>query len=124
MRLSSPSFNNAAAPQPPFKCAAFHRIDDFIGGDTAFARHDDPPMHQVQFCGRVGVGIDAHHAAEIERTLVPPPVEVQTPGISIHFNGHASFGACREDPFDVYFITRPSEQLAAGHVAQDRYRRM
>jgi hypothetical protein len=46
-------------------------------------------MGQVDFRSGMGIGIDAHHAAEVEGALVPAPVKVKTPGIGIDLDGDA-----------------------------------
>jgi hypothetical protein len=33
------------------------------------------------------VGINAHHAAEVERRLVPVPVEIQASAVTVFFAG-------------------------------------
>lgn len=53
-----------------------HRVQDPVRCHAALARHLDAPMHVVKLGDRVGVRIDAHHAAELERCLVPTPVEI------------------------------------------------
>jgi hypothetical protein len=42
-------------------------------------------MHVVEFGYRMRVRIDAHHAAEAERGLVPPPVEIEPPRMRVDF---------------------------------------
>ena len=65
------------------------------------------------------IGIDAHNAAEVERQLMPTPVEVEPPGIGIDFDCHAMPGAGPQDLCNVNLAARSPQQLAPGHVAQD-----
>ena len=51
--------------------------------------------------------------------LVPAPVKVKPPGIGVDFHGDAMRGAGFENPLDIDFVTRPPQQLAAGHMAED-----
>src|SRR4051794_39380860 len=66
------------------------------------------------------IGIDAHHASELERLPMPAPVEVQAPGIGVDLDRNAMLGARAQDFFDVDVIAWAPEQLPAGHVSQDR----
>jgi len=76
-------------------------------------------MGQVELAGRMRVGVDAHDASEIKGPLVPAPVKVEAPGIRIDFHSDAIRGACLENAFDINFVTRPPQQLAPGHMAED-----
>ena len=71
-------------------------IQDARFRDTAFARHLDPPVRQINFPRRVRIRIDAHHATKVERRLVPAPIKVKPPRICVDFNGDTVFGAGRE----------------------------
>src|SRR5262245_51041257 len=41
---------------------------------SAFAGHFNAPVCQPDLRGRMRIGVDAHHAAEAQRALMPPPV--------------------------------------------------
>ena len=96
-----------------------HRIQDPLRGDTALARHFDTPMHVVELPDRMSVRIDAEDAALIECLLMPAPVEVESPGMSVNFDSDAVFRTRFEDFVDVEIITGPAQQLASGHVPDD-----
>ena len=66
------------------------------------------------------IGVNAHHAAELEGPLMPTPIQIQTPWVCVDFNCNAVLGARLKDLFDVNVVTRPSKQLPARHVTQDR----
>src|SRR3954464_5640651 len=76
-------------------------------------------MGQVDFAGRMRIRVDAHHTSEFKGPLVPAPVKVEAPGVRIDFHGNAIRGACFENAFNIDFVTRPTQQLAAGHMAED-----
>jgi hypothetical protein len=76
-------------------------------------------MGQVELAGRMRIGINAHHASKFKGPLVPAPVKVEAPGVRIDFHGDAICGACLENGFDINFVTRPPQQLAAGHMAEN-----
>ena len=57
---------------------------------ATLARHLDAPMRQIDLTGRMGVGIDAHHATKLEGALMPAPVKVEAPRVGVHFNGKAN----------------------------------
>ena len=59
----------------------------------ALLRHLDAPVRQVDFAGRVCIRVDAHHAPKLQRALMPAPIKVKTPGISVDLHGHAMRGA-------------------------------
>ena len=94
-------------------------IEHPIGGHAAFARHLDAPMRQIEFAGGMGVGVDAHHAAEIERTPMPAPIEIEPPGIGIDLDGDAIFGTGNQNLFDIDLISGPPQQLPPRHVAEN-----
>src|SRR5204862_6539479 len=72
----------------------------------------------------VGIGVDAHHAAKVERMLMPTPVQVQAPWIGVDLHCNAVLGAGPENLLDVNVVARATEQLPAGHVPQDRHSRV
>ena len=50
---------------------------------TALAGHLDAPMHVIQLPDRMGVRIDAEHAAELKGGLVPAPIQIEPPWMSV-----------------------------------------
>src|SRR5947209_6944692 len=50
-------------------------IEDTTGRHPPFAGLHHAPMGQVEFAGRMCIGVDAHHAAQIKRALMPAPVQ-------------------------------------------------
>jgi hypothetical protein len=81
-------------------------IQDALFRDTALARHLNPPVRQINFPRRVRIRIDAHHATQVERRLVPAPIKVKPPRICVDFNGDTVFGAGREDFLDIDVVPR------------------
>jgi hypothetical protein len=65
------------------------------------------------------VRVNAHHAAEVERGLVPAPVKIEAPGVGIDLNRDAMPSAGREHARDVDNVTRPPQQLPAGHMPEN-----
>ena len=78
-----------------------------------------PPMHVIELGYRVPVGVDAEYAAEVERALVPPPVQIQPPRVSVNLNSDSVLGAARA-PFNVNVVACPTQQLPTRHVSKDR----
>src|SRR4051812_5524678 len=72
-----------------------HGIQDALRRHAAFPRHLDAPMHVVEFGNRMGVRIDAHHAAEVERGLVPAPIQVEAPGMRVDLTATACLAQAR-----------------------------
>src|SRR5262249_8643679 len=94
-------------------------VEHAVRGHAALARHLDAPVRKINLAGRMGIGVDAHHASKIERPLVPAPIQIETPRVRVDFDGHAMGGAGGEDALNVDFVPRPSEQLTSGHVPKD-----
>jgi hypothetical protein len=67
----------------------------------------------------MGVRVDAHHAAEIERGLVPAPIEIKPPWVSVDLDGDLVPGAGAQHLLDVDFVAGAPLELAAGHVTDD-----
>src|SRR4051812_46784392 len=76
-----------AGLRSPRKCASsmlqiaeefcqWHRIQNTIRRYAALARHLDAPVHVVELADRMRIRIDAHHAAEVQSGLVPPPIKI------------------------------------------------
>src|SRR3954451_15181313 len=107
--------------EPSLKCRQAHGVDHPIGGHSSLAGHLDSPVRKVDFVGGMRVRIDAHYAAEFERTSVPPPVEVEPPRICVDLHRDAMLRACSKNLFDADVVARPPEQLAPRHVAEDRH---
>jgi hypothetical protein len=94
-------------------------VEHAVRGHAALARHLDAPVRKINLAGRMGIGVDAHHASKIERPLVPAPIQIETPWVRVDFDGNAMGGAGGEDALNVDFVSRPSEQLTPGHVSKD-----
>jgi hypothetical protein len=77
-------------------------------------------MRQIKFVGRMRIRVDAHHAAPFQRTPVPAPIKIKPPRIRVDFYGYAVLRARGKNLFNVHVISRPSQKLAASHVAEDR----
>jgi hypothetical protein len=65
------------------------------------------------------VGVDAENAAELQTALVPSPVQVQSPGIGIDFNGHPMLGAGSQNRIDIDVVSWPAQELPSGHMSKD-----
>jgi hypothetical protein len=101
------------------KASQVQAVQNASFGDPTLARRFHAPMGQIDFQSGMGVGIDAHHAAEVEGALVPTPVKVKTPGIGIDLDGDAVLRASSKTLFDVDVVPRTAEQMAARHVSED-----
>src|SRR4051794_7374226 len=66
------------------------------------------------------VRIDAHPAAEVERSLMPPPIKIETPGMGVDLNGDVVLCAGAQHLFDVNFVSGAALELTSGHVSDDR----
>jgi hypothetical protein len=66
----------------------------------------------------MGIGVDAYHAPEVERLLMPTPVQIQSPRIGINLNCNGVLGAGLKNLPNINIVPRPAEQLPTGHVSQ------
>ena len=82
-----------------------HGIQNPLSRNAAFAGHFHAPAHVIELADGMSVRIDAENAAVIQRLLMPTPVKIKTPGMSVDFNGNAVFPARPKDPVDVDFVT-------------------
>ena len=87
--------------------------------NASFARHLNSPVREVDFICRVRVGIDAHHAAQLEGGLVPSPVKVEPPWVCIDFDGYAPRCAGSENALDINLITGTAKKLPSCHVSEN-----
>src|ERR1700712_3646502 len=101
-----------------------HRVEDAVGGDTALAGHGDPPVHVVELGDRVRVRINAEHAAKLKGGLVPAPIKIEPPWMSVDLDNDVMLGAGAQHFLDVDFVAWPPLELAAGHVSDDGSMRM
>src|SRR3954471_4721350 len=101
-----------------------HRVEDAVGRDTALARHRDAPVHVVELGDRVRVRIDAEHAAELKGGLVPAPIQIEPPWMSVDLDNDLMLGTGTQHFLDVDFVAWPPLELAAGHVSDDVSMRM
>ena len=65
------------------------------------------------------VRIDAHHAAKIERRLVPAPVKIEAPRIAIDLDRDAMSSAGREHTWDVQIVSGPPQKLPSCHMPEN-----
>src|SRR4051794_11150997 len=65
------------------------------------------------------IGIDAHHASELERALMPAPVKVEAPGIRVDLDANAACRTGFQDRLDINLVPWPTQQLAPGHVTEN-----
>src|SRR5262245_43981671 len=72
----------------------------------------------------MGVRVDAESAAELNPPPQPTPVKIKPPRVPVYFDSDAVLSAGRQHPLDIEIIPRPPQQLAAGHVANDRDERV
>ena len=91
-----------------------HRVEDTVGGDAALTRHRDAPAHVVELGDRVRVRIDAEHAAELKGGLVPAPIQIEPPWMSVDLDNDVMLGAGTQHFVDVDFVAWPPLQLAPG----------
>jgi hypothetical protein len=56
----------------------------------------DPPVREIEFARGVGVGVDAHEAAEVQGRFVPAPVEIEPPRACVDLDRDAVLGTCRK----------------------------
>ena len=75
-------------------------------------------MREVDFARGMSVWIDAHQASKPQCSLVPAPIEIEPPGIGVNFNRNAILSAGREHTLNIEFVSRPPQELSAGHVAE------
>src|SRR3954449_12972951 len=78
-----------------------HRVQNPLCRYASLASHFDPPVHVIELGNRVGVGVDAEHASEVERALVPAPVQIQPPRVSVDLNSDSVLGAGTEHRLNV-----------------------
>ena len=66
------------------------------------------------------VWVDAENAAERETALVPSPIQIQSPGIGIDFNGHSMLGAGSQNCIDIDVVSWPAQELPSSQMSKDR----
>jgi hypothetical protein len=84
-----------------------HRVQDPIHWHAALSRHLDTPVHVVELGDRVGVRIDAHHAAELDGRLVPAPIQIEPPWVGVNLDDDVMLGARVKDILGVDFAAWP-----------------
>jgi len=65
------------------------------------------------------VWVDAENAAERETALVPSPIQIQSPGIGIDFNGHSMLGAGSQNCIDIDVVSWPAQELPSSQMSKD-----
>ena len=83
--------------EPVRKCRKVHGIENPFRRYAALAGHLDSPVSKADFRSGMGIGIDAHHAAEFERPAVPAPIEVEPPRVGIDLDGDAGAWRTRQE---------------------------
>jgi hypothetical protein len=78
----------------------------------------------VELGDRVRVRIDAEHAAELKGGLVPAPIQIEPPWMSVDLDNDVMLGAGTQHFLDVDFVAWPPLELAPGHVSDDGSMRM
>ena len=73
---------------------------------------------------RMSIGVDAEAATQFQSATQPPPIEVEPPRIAVDLNGNPVLGAGDQNALDINLVTRPAQQLPAGHVADDANERV
>jgi hypothetical protein len=96
-----------------------HRVQYTVGRYATLPGHLDTPMHVIQLPDRVRIRIDAHHASEIERRLMPSPVEVEPPWMGIDLDDNVVLRASAKHLLDIDFVPRAALKLPASHVTDD-----
>ena len=105
--------------QVPYDFRQVHSVEHPCGRHATLSRHFHSPVHVVEFSDRMRVRIDAHKAAKIERGLMPSPIQIEPPRVSVDFHGHAVFGTSTKNLLNVDPVAGPSQELAASHVSED-----
>lgn len=77
----------------------------------ALAGHLDSPVHMVQLWNRVRVRIDAQHAAELKRRLVPAPIQAQPQWMRVDLDDYVVLRAGPQHLFNVDLIAWPPLEL-------------
>lgn len=101
-------------PKVPRDFRERHRVQHAVRRYAALSGHLNTPVHMVQFSDRVRVRIDAHDASEIERCLVPAPVQVESPRMRIDLNHDVVLRTSAKHLLDIDFVSRAALKLAAG----------
>src|SRR6185437_2805550 len=94
-------------------------VENALFGYATLAGHEDAPLDIVYFFGRMGIRVDAEQAAQLQGALAPAPVHVETPRVSVDFDGDAMLCASAQDALHIDLVAGPSQQLAAGDVPED-----
>src|SRR3954469_7892492 len=81
-----------------------HRVQNPLCRYASLASHFDPPVHVIELGNRVRVGVDAEHAPEVKRALVPAPVQIQPPRVSVDLNSDSVLGAGTEHRLNVNVV--------------------
>src|SRR5581483_6602454 len=114
----------AAFPEEGLDFGPAQAVQHVLLRDAAFPRDQQAPVGQVDLGNRMRVRVDAEHAAEFKAPPVPAPVEVEPPRIAVDLDRNAVLGAGGEHRLDIDVVAGAAEQLAPGHVSENRRRRM
>jgi hypothetical protein len=95
------------------------RIQDSFRGHTALTSHSHTPLCELDLRCRMGIGIDAKYAPDVQRPLMPSPIEIEPPWVGIYLYSHFVLRAGNENPVDIEIIARAPQQLTASHMAKD-----
>jgi hypothetical protein len=61
----------ASLPQKSDQLAEREAVKNPISRYTTLSGHRDAPTNQIDFRGGMSIGVDAHQAAKLKRTLTP-----------------------------------------------------
>jgi hypothetical protein len=120
--VTSASSFSAPASAPFEKCGEGGQVQTVkhpLLRHAAFSRHFNAPVREINLISRVGIGIDAHEAAELERLLVPAPIEIKPPGIGIDLNRDAVLGAGAKNALCIELVARSTQQLPPRHMSKN-----
>src|SRR5712671_3767720 len=97
-----------APPQMRLELCKIFCIEHAIFRHGPLAGHQYAPLDVVDFFGRVGIGIDAEHAPQLQPAGAPTPVEIETPWVGVDLDGDAVLGAGFKNLFHIDFVTGTS----------------
>jgi hypothetical protein len=86
-----------------------HAVKNPISRYTTLSGHRDAPTNQIDFRGGMSIGVDAHQAAKLKRTLMPASIKVQAPGIGVDFHRDPIRGTRLQHRLDVEIVTRATK---------------
>ena len=76
-------------------------IENPVFRHSALAGHLDAPVREIELARGMGVGVDAHQAAEAQGRFMPAPVKIEPPWVGIDLDRDAVLGTRRKHLLDV-----------------------